>query len=331
MAKAEFSMLDVRASGLTVNEMTRPGGDFRNNSTLLEDEWTTMDSIVVRVAKDKLRLAGDLQAAGMTRSIDGMAQSELTWQRNTDSQEAGMDMDPRVKTADDRPTYDKVGIPLPFIHSDFSVSERDLTESRRGGFALDTEKLANATRKVSEKVEDVLLDGGDLTSGFKAGSYTLQGFLNHDDTNDVSLNGAAWSTATSANMLLDVQDCIQSMIDNKQDGPYRLYIPSEWQISLGKDYTSGYAKTRIARLLELPQLQDIVVLPRLSGIVTDTALMLNMKSDVAQLLDGFPMQVLQWETEKFTTHYKVLTMMLPRIFSDTDMVNLALLKIVGGR
>jgi hypothetical protein len=49
----------------------------------------------------------------------------------------------------------------------------------------------------------------------------------------------------------------------------------------------------------------------------DTVLLVQMTSDVVDLVDGMPIQTVQWDTEGgFIHNYKVMTIQVPRVKSD---------------
>ena len=73
-------------------------------------------------------------------------------------------------------------------------------------------------------------------------------------------------------------------------------------------------KTIRQRILDLDGIQKVRVVDRLTD---DVCLLVQMTSDVVDLVDGMPIQTIEWDTEGgFIHNYKVMTIQVPRVKSD---------------
>jgi hypothetical protein len=80
--------------------------------------------------------------------------------------------------------------------------------------------------------------------------------------------------------------------------------------------SAGMSQTIKERILKIDKIQGITVVDRLPA---NTVLMVCMQKDVVDLIDGMPMQNVQWDSEGgFIHNYKVMAIQVPRIKSDYD-------------
>jgi len=286
---------------------------LRTNDTLLYDEWKLIDTAVMKAYQDRLVVAADLQARGLTYDIgNGLAKTVLAYQDMSDVNDAEMSMDGIRRGDRDRPDYQMNYLPLPIIHKDFSFSARELAESRNGSMPLDTTMAERCARKIAEKVEDIILTGA---STYSFGGGAVYGFLDFPDAQSVSLS-AHWndSGATGATILDDVLSMKQKMIDAKRYGPWMVYACTDFETKLDEDYVSGYPKTIRQRLLEIGGIIDVKIADHLTA---DYVVMVQMTSDVIRLVNGLGITTVQWDTEGgMQTNFKVMTIQVPQIRTD---------------
>jgi len=289
---------------------------FVTNATLRRDEWKYLDQAVLQASHIRLGAVDDLLArpALQYNLADPMATTVLEHHRIKEAMTAGVDMDPAVRSAKDRPDYDTVYTPIPVIHADFSISPRALAASRRLGNPLDVDAVQEATRVVLEKREEMLVGSSTLMT-FGGGSvYT---YLTHEDRNQYTLTGA-WTGLTGAQILADVQGMIQASVTDRHYGPWMLYIPTAYQTVLGDDYTSGYPKSVRDRLLELEGLDGIKVLDKLPA---NQVVLVEMAPGTVRIINGMGIQVVQWvigSNMLSPTEYKVICMQIPQVRSDAE-------------
>lgn len=284
------------------------------NATLRRDEWKALDDAVLRISEERLVGISDLQARGLTYNItNGMGKTVLEYHDMSNALEAEMTMDGITKAPSDTVDYGVNYMPLPIVHADFRLNLRVLAASRNMGDALDTTLVERATRKVSEKLEDFLF----TDTSYPFGGGTIYTYVSHPDVNTVSL-GTNWdaSAATGATVIDDVRAMKQASIDAKHYGPWMLYVPTSYETVLDDDYVSNYPRTIRERIKGIDGIIDVKVADKLPD---DTVIMVQMTSDVVRLVNGMPINTIQWETQgKMAQDFKVMAIMVPQIRSDQD-------------
>ena len=283
-----------------------------NAATLRRDEWISIDSAVKKIARERLTGIADLRSRGLTYSLNNaMGKTVLEYQDMNDPGSANMDMEGIGRGQNDAPKFDTKYMPLPIISGDFSISDRVLSASRTSGDPIDTIMVDAVTRRVMEKLEDLLFT--DTT--FTYGGGSIYSYLSFPNINTVSLS-ENWDASgkTGAEILADVQSMMNASINANQYGPWVLYIPKDYQIVMGNDYATGYPKTIKTRLMELDGIADIKVADRLAD---DTVVLVAMNTGTVRLIDGFSPRVLQWSGNGgLVHHFKVMTIQVPQIRSD---------------
>lgn len=286
-----------------------------NNATLRYDEWRMLDDAVLKVAEQRLVGFDDLRSNGLVTPLgNAMATTVLTWEEASDALEAFVSIDPVRRGNNDNPDYKAGHIPIPVVHADYTISDRLLQESRNRGNGLDSSNAERAARKVAEQLEDMLF-GASATMVYGGG--TIHSYISHPDKNTVTLS-LAWDdgSKTPAQILADVIAMKQASIDAKFYGPWVLYIPTAYETVMDQDYdTSGASTQTIRQRIEaIAGIQKVQVVDRLPA---NNVLLVTMQRDVVDLIDGLPMQNVEWNTEGgFVHNYKVLTIQVPRIRSD---------------
>jgi hypothetical protein len=247
-----------------------------NATSLRKEEWISLDQVVLREARLRLRAWADLSAANSYGGFNGMAKSMLEHETMTDPGEALVDMDGLTQGRTDAPSYQLQGIPLPITHSDFWYSSRRLAESRNTGTPLDTTMGEAAGRRVAEMIEQTLIGtttgmtyGGSAT---QAGGYgtgvngdrtsTVYGYTNYPDRQTFSNTTAPTSTNWAASWTLqDVLAMRDLLRNNRFYGPYMLYHSTDWDQYLDNDYilTGGNVATQTLRerIRKIEDIQDV--------------------------------------------------------------------------
>lgn len=289
-----------------------------NAASLRYDEWRTLDRAVVKIAEQRLVGFDDLRANGLVYNLaNAMGTTVLTWEEMSDALDAVISIDPIRKGDNDTVVFDNRSIPIPIVHADYMLSERLLQQSRKIGNSLSTLNAERATRKVSEQLEDMLFGS---TSSLTYGGGTIHSYLSHPDINDLPFASAGeyWNdpSKTPEQIIEDVIAMKQTLIDDLHYGPYMVYIPTGYDTVMDKDYSvsGGSSMTIMERIKKIDRIQDIKVVDRLAA---DTVLMVQMTSDVVDLVDGMPIQNVEWNTDGgFVRNYKVMTIQVPRVKSD---------------
>lgn len=290
---------------------------LRTNATLQKDEWELIDKTVVQVGRERLQAVADLFSNNLTFDVpNAMGTLVITHETVTEMVAAQIDMDGVTKGPNDRILFAQVNTPLPIIHHDFQITARTLAASRKSGIPLDTAQIAEATRQVSESIEVMLLNGhtaGDIL-GFGSSTAQLFGYTNRTNRNTISLS-VQWDTsATGSIILADVLSMISAAQDDRMYGPYMLYVPTNYWITLLDDFKTNSDKTIIQRVKEIPNIMDVKVLDKLAD---DNVLLVQMTSNNVDMAVGMQPTVVQWEGQGgMVFYFKVMAIMVPRIKLD---------------
>lgn len=301
------------------------GGDAKNpdnyknvpiqaNATLRPYEWKQLDEVLVPIAEKRLNGVRDLIDNGLVYNLgNAMGTTVLEWHDVSDALEAVLTMDGVTRGENDRPVFTANYLPIPIIHADYEINARALAASRSLGNPLDTTMAERAARKVSDRLEKMLFTSESYTFG----GGTIYSYLSYPHTNKVTL-AKAWdaSDVTGSEIVDDVVTMKQASIEAFHFGPWMLYIPVGFETKLDKDYTDYRGGTIRERILQIAGIKGIKVIDTLTA---DNVLLVQMTSDVVRLVQGMPIQNVQWEVEgKFLSKFKVLTIAVPQIRSDQD-------------
>lgn len=297
-----------------------------DKATLRKDEWKELDQTVVRVARERLRVVSDLENAGLTYNLtNGIGTTIFEYEAMSEAGEAQLTMDGLDRGRSDRVRFELRYLPLPIVSMDFRVNARNLASSRRRGDPLDTTMAAQATRRVSEKIEDIVFNGA---STFTYGAGTIYGMKDAPYRSSVTLS-VNWDELVldsdgtiGEKILADVQSMIKAAQNVNHYGPFNLYIPKNYGYLLGSDYTvgttgsgqSGMGRTIRERLLALEEVNDIRVGDKLD---VDNVMLLEMTSETVQLIRGLDMTTVQWESEGgMALNFKIMAIMVPLFRGD---------------
>jgi uncharacterized linocin/CFP29 family protein len=290
---------------------------LRTNATLRKEEWIAFDAAVVRVMELRLRAAAALMQAGLTFSIgNGMGQTVVQWETQSDPGEANLSMDGRTRGAGDRPEWTINNLPLPITHSDFEVNARELAASRRLGNALDTTMAEAAGRRVAERLESMVFTGA---TSLTFGGATIYGMLNHPNRNPVGYGtNGDWGQAakTGENMLTDALSLVSTLETDRFYGPYWLFIPGAYRTELEEDFKANSDRTIRERLEAIDGLDRIIVSDQMTA---DNIALVQASRDVVDLVVGMDTTTVEWEVEGGMLNlFKVMQIIVPRWKADYD-------------
>lgn len=289
---------------------------FRGLDTLRKDEWKAFDSVLVEVAQQRMVAVRDLISRGLTLNIpNAMGTTIFQWETVSDMPDASVSMDALTPADNARIDFNLQTIPLPIVHEDFFLNQRFLEASRSLGQPLDTTMLAQATLKVVQKLEDIVVNG--IGASLKFGGATVTGYTTFADRiqkTDVTDWGLV---ATTGETILDETLTMIGLINAKKHyGPFVVYLTNRWYLNLLNDFKAGSDKSTLQRLLEIPSISEIKVSDNLAA---NNMIMVEMDRTVVDLLNGFAPRLLQWKTEGgILTNYKVMAIMVPRMKADSE-------------
>lgn len=287
-----------------------------NAGTLRRDEWKALDEAVIGISEKRLTGVQDLINSGLTYNLgNAMGTTVLEYHDLSDALEAEVSMDAVTRADGDRPEFNSVYLPIPIIHADYEINERALIASRNMSNPLDTTMAERAARKVTEKLENMLF----TDSQYKFGGGTIYSYTNFPNRiTDVVMAGAWDDPAyTGADIVEDVLAMKQASIDDHFQGPFHLYIPTNYETKLDEDYSSAKGSNTIReRILKISNIEDIIVV---DSLASDNVLLVQMTNDVVRLVQGLSMQNIQWQTQGgFVNKFKVISIQVPQIRADQE-------------
>jgi len=284
-------------------------------ATLRLDEWKEIDRALIRVARPRLKLVGDLRGAGLVHTVaSGMGKTVFESENLGDVGEASIGMDAITKSENDRPNYDLVGLPLPIVFKDFHFSARQIATSRNVGDSIDISTAESAGRKVAEYLEKMAI--GTATD-YKYAGYSVQGLVSYDNRITRTITSPAASGWTPVTTYNEVNSMIQDSIDAYYYGPWMLYCSTAWSQYLNRDYSSNYPnKTLGMRIKEAEGVTDMRILDYLEDY---DMVLVQMTSDVVRLINGMDMTTVQWDTQGgLQQNFKVMSIMVPQTRADQN-------------
>jgi len=286
-----------------------------NDGALLRyDEWKQIDTEVIRVATDRLVGIRDLQSAGLTHNLGSLGTTLSQWEEESDMTGADVSMSGITEGEGDTPAWNLRGVPVPIFHKDFNVNIRRLEASRQMGESIDVTASSIASRRVSERSEDMLFGGAPIVvEGNKLYGYTTMPGRTQVDM------GTNWDTLTqaqNATILDDVQTMLQSARDDNKHGPFVLYVPAAYEYKLDEDYNENYPLTVRERLEALSGISRVQVADRLPG---NNVVLVQMTRDTVDLAIAQPITTIQWSSKGgMVENFKVMACWAARLKSDYD-------------
>lgn len=304
--EVKISQPQITNSGLVINATT----------TLLKDEWIQLDTAIHKVARNRLGAVGALRSNGLQMIIpNGMAKTVLESQRQSDTTDAIVSMEPAVQGPSDRPEYDLVGVPLPIIHRDYDIGIRQLSISRNGGAPLDTANAEQATRKVSEMAEKMCLGSAGMAGAF--GGYLLYGLTNFPQRNTRSLTNPAGVGWTPDQTVDDVIAMRQDAYNANHRGPYMLWVSPAWDQYLDVDYSAAKGDNTLRQRIEA--IRGIDSVDTMDFLADTTMLLIQKDTNVVREIIGMDVTTMMWEgMGGLKLHFKVMAIMVCQPRADFD-------------
>lgn len=287
---------------------------LRTLDVLQKDEWKHFDNVLVEGAVARLRGVSYFIGKGLVVNVpNSMAKTVYEYERVSDMNEAAVSLDGITRDMNDTIDFSNAGLPLPITHKDWYLNLRRLLASRERGEPLDTTHIRLAGRKIAEKSEEMLYQGGKTFGGL-----TIYGLSTHPDRNIASFGtNGAWDQAakTGDNILTDVGTLLSAAQAEGYDGPYSLHLPQGFNLKLALDYKATGDKTIRQRLLDNDQITDIVFSDKM---VTGVILVQNTP-DVVAIINGETLQTVQWDIEGgFQINFKGFQIQVPLVRSNND-------------
>jgi hypothetical protein len=298
-------------------------------SPLEENAQRIVDQAVVEVGLERLTLAADILAAGLTFPVtDPLSVMEVQWERISKSGFAQRTMAPNARGENQQQDRSIKRIPVYLTTDDFSINIRTLKASERIGTPMDTSLIKQATRRVNEYIEDAAINGaGVQVGGNDTVPSTCFGLLNAPNANTQALSVDWTGTNTVGTTGQLMVDDVMAMISKEQAdfkfGPYNLYIGTKAGNLIEGDFKSFGSDTirqRIERIQAGGRGINIRVADRMPNASTGVqAALVQMTDDVVDMIDGQAPTVIPWTSnDGFVLYWMVMAIMIPRFRDDYD-------------
>lgn len=293
-----------------------------NASTLERDEYETLSDRIIRTYKRSLVGINDLQSEGLVRDISLATMVDL-WQSMSETTGAEVTMDGESQAENDRVNYTPEGVPIPIVHKDYRIPERELRASRRMNNDLRTDNAAEMSRAVAEMADQILFQGWAPPVNTKRGEdFQVYGYTSSEVS--ASVSGSGFDTASN------IRDVFTATIDklmdeNNQQPAGDGFIPyisqtqyREYRNAVDPD---GDGNLTVRERVENEFDQEIQP-PRSvpSYVLPDGEMvMVNPTPDVVELALAEDMQTVEWTSGSgMTNFYKILWAGAPEIKTDSN-------------
>jgi uncharacterized linocin/CFP29 family protein len=291
-----------------------------NATTLQDDEWRTVSDRMVEIYRGDLVGINDLMDAGLTRDISLATKVDL-WQTMSQMTGAEVSMDGETESEEDRGTGQTEGVPVPIVHKDFRISERDLLTSRNLGNDLRTDMVADATRAVSETLEDILFHGWSPQIRDGRDSFELYGYTSHPNRNTVSASEEWSRSGTGAEAIRETLVTALDELDkdDRAGGEFWVYLaPEEWRVFRSAIDPDGDGNLTVRERFENEFDTEIASVQRSDRLDEGTGVMVDPRQDVVELAVAEDVQTVEWQSGSgMTNHFKVMGAMAPEIKADS--------------
>lgn len=224
-----------------------------NASPVPIDAWRRIDSRSTQIQRDILAVFNKLSMANSTPV--GLGDLVSYFPKVGDSGSVSVTMDGRHVGSGDAATVQYEGTPVPIFTGETVMGWRQMEVVRKGQTQMDAESVANDVRKVAEKAEDMVLNG---LSSIVVNGATIYGLRNHPQRN-TGTHGLTLQSSTGAQWLGAFEDLLQKLVADNAFGRVSVFLNyGDWLYADVNEFTSGYPKTILQRLLEIQQVAEIV-------------------------------------------------------------------------
>lgn len=279
------------------------------------DAWRRIDARASRIQRDELAVFARLAAANSVPVDVGDLVS--FYPKVGDSGSAMVSMDGRQMGKADAATVFFAGTPVPIIHSDAGFGWRQWAVMAKGGGLGAAATLANNQRQVIEKLEDLAING---LPSIVVGGNTIYGLKNFPDRNSGTYGGFNLNGGTGANWVTAFTTTLNSLVTDLSFGQGTVFLNyADWMYAGQTDYATGYAKTILQRMMELPGVREIIPCSKLAA--NDVLVVNNIDSgEWGSVLSGMPVTTRPKARANTEDDYNftVMAMAAPQFRSDAN-------------
>lgn len=250
-----------------------------NATALPKDVWGIWDTDGIMIQRDVLAVYNDLVSVSKSMPLGKLLHY---FQRVSDNSEVNISLDGRSKARNDQPEFDYVGTPLPIVDSNFGFGWRQVLAAQTEGISLDSGARINATRKVAEKLEDIVLNGD---SSVVVDGAQLYGLRNHPKRITRS-TGSTLASTTGANWVTEIVACVKALQGKNFYQPPTIYLNyGDWYYATTTEYTAGYPK----KIIDVVRECGIANIVPASKVPANNILAVVKSQEFIQLLNGMPL------------------------------------------
>lgn len=305
---------------------------LRSLSPLSDKAQVLVDQAVVEVGLERLAFVKDLLDMGLVYNLtDPLSVTQVEWDSESKAGGAQRTMTPSSRTENMLLDRKHNRVPIFCTTDGFSMGIRLLKMSERTGQPLDLSQIKQATRRVNEAFEDAAINGATTPDGqtFNDGGYTAPGLLNAPNVNSGNTT-VDWTAANSVGttgpaMMSDILAGVSVLQGDLKFGPYKLVIGTKAANVISGDFKAN-GDSSIRQRLENMDVGggklSITVADRMpAGTVSGTAqfALVQMTSDVVEIINGQPPTIIPWTSpDGLTLYWLVLGIQVPRMRSDYD-------------
>lgn len=285
------------------------------NSALRKDEWEELDRQVVAAAVPPLNIVSRLDQRGLVRRLGSIGTLLAQYNKVSETTPANVSLRGHASGEKNLVDFDLTGVPVPVIFKEFEIDERYLASSRMLGDGVDVANGAAAARVVSEKVEDLTINGD---TSVNLNGETIYGITSHPDRNtDTAANYGGGDWGTIDNIVPTIAGMITAAQDAGYYGPYGVWAHTDqYNEAALAFFTDGSGDTPRDRILSFPQVEFFEQSPQLDA---GEVVLVTLVADVIQIarVDAFwPITNLEWASgDGMLNEFKALTVFTPMVKS----------------
>lgn len=278
------------------------------NISLPEDSFKQLDREMNKVAKFELVGLSDLVGAGLVNPLRDVGVTISQYQNVSDVSGASVNMDMVTMGEKDLVNYELVNVPVPVFHKEFAVNQRQLEASRSVSEGIDLTTLGESTRRVSEKIEDMIFNGVPAN---EIGDE-IYGYTTKPSRNTYTLP-VSWTDA-SADIITDVINMKQEAINANKRGPFVLYVNKGYSSVLEQDYSAEKGtRTFRERILAI---SDIDQVKETDALGTDEVVLVSMDRSTVDIAIAENLNNFFYQPQPFRTVHRVQAVMAVRVKAD---------------
>jgi hypothetical protein len=285
-----------------------------NAYTIPRDAWATYDNDLQTLQRAQLGVFNDL--ASLQRNVP-IGKVLHYFSKVTDSGEVNSSIDGRSRAKADAPVIDYEGTPIPIYDTTFTFGWRDVEAARQdGGWQyLDGATRDNGSRKLIEKMEDLVINGD---AKYNVGGNQIYGLRTAPGRATGNFGNVDLVTATGAQWVEAIKRVLLGLQAKNYYGGVTIYLNyGDWFAASVNDYvTAAPQNTILARLMAIPGLVSIV--PS-TAVPVNEILAVVKERRVLEILTAMPVTTMPIDRKNFTDEYsfQIMTAVAPQFRRDS--------------